>query len=51
MDRQNAVSADGPPTRASNALAQVLSLSSTAASHMSATDSAPFARFCLATGA
>jgi len=41
----------GPPIRASNKLAQVLSLSSTIALHISATDSLPAARFCLATGA
>src|SRR5438045_1000685 len=49
--RQNAVNAAGPPVRASSKLTQVLSLSSTIALHMSATDIAPWARFCLATGA
>ena len=41
LARQNAVRACGPPLRASNRLAQVLSLSSTAALHRSATDIAP----------
>src|SRR6187402_3389179 len=50
-DRQNAVSADGPPIRASSRLAQVLSLSSTIALHISLTDILPVARFSLATGA
>ncbi|MGY3295313.1 hypothetical protein ACVWWP_008380 [Bradyrhizobium sp. LM3.6] len=50
-DRQKAVSAAGPPIRASSKLAQVLSLSSTIALHISVTDIAPAARFCLATGA
>src|SRR3954470_12805624 len=50
-DRQKAVSAAGPPIRAKSRLAQVLSLSSTIALHMSVTDIAPAARFCLATGA
>src|SRR5689334_10624385 len=51
VERQNAVSAAGPPDRASSRLAQVLSLSSTMALHMSEIDIAPAARFCLATGA
>ncbi len=49
--RQKAVRAAGPPTRASSRLAQVLSLYSTAAWHISATDIAPRARFRRATGA
>ena len=51
MDRQNAVRAEGPPMQAKRALAQVLSLNSTAPSHMSATDIAPLPKCCLATGA
>src|ERR1700709_2763388 len=47
--RQNSVKAAGPPTRASSRFAQVLSLSSTIALHISATDMAPWARFRFAT--
>nr|GAJ32273.1 hypothetical 9.2 kDa protein [Bradyrhizobium sp. DOA9] len=50
-DRQNVVSAAGPPIRASSRLAQVLSLSSTMALHISPTDILPAARFSFATGA
>src|ERR1700709_1837061 len=45
VERQKGGRAAGPPTRASSRFAQVLSLSSTAALHRSATDKAPFARF------
>lgn len=44
-ERQKAINADGPPTRASSRLAHVLSLYSTAALHISATDIAPLVRF------
>src|SRR5579862_4730724 len=51
MLRQNAVKAGGPPMRVRRRVAQVLSLCSTAALHISLTERTPLARFACATGA